>query len=156
MIKKFLFLILLTMSLFKVGYAADSVTGPTKIHNDMYLVSLSLTASGGTFSSIAINNDNANALTLLTGYWLSHVKVIPGSTGPTDDSDLTITVNGVDILGGNGANIVDNATNGYCVPFGSNTDAQYPMSGSDDVLTVNISNNLVATASVTVLLVFEK
>ena len=139
-----------------VANAADSVTGPTKIHNDMYIVTMSLTASGGTFGSLAINNDNADAMTLLTGYWLSHVKVIPGTTGPTDDSDLTLTFNGMDILGGNGANIVDNATNGYCVPFGSNTDAQYPMSGSDDVLTVNITNNLVATASVTVILVFEK
>jgi hypothetical protein len=150
----FLFIFLITTV--GVANATDSVTGPTKIHNDMYIVTMSLTASGGTFSSLAINNDNANAMTLLTGYWLSHVKVIPGATGPTDDSDLTLTFNGVDILGGNGANIVDNATNGYCVPFGSNTDAQYPMSGSDDVLTVNITNNLVATASVTVILVFER
>ena len=150
----FLFIFLTMMA--GTAYAADSVTGPTKIHNDMYIVTMSLTASGGTFSSLAINNDNTNAMTLLTGYWLSHVKVIPGATGPTDNSDLTLTVNGVDILGGNGANIVDNATNGYCVPFGSNTDAQYPMSGSDDVLTANITNNLVATASVTLILVFDK
>ena len=150
------FLFIFLIMTVEVANAADSVTGPTKIHNNMYIVTMSLTASGGTFSSLAINNDNDNATTLLTGYRLSHVKVIPGTTGPTDDSDLTLTFNGVDILGGNGANIVDNATNGYCVPFGSNTDAQYPMSGSEDVLTVNITNNLVATASVTVILVFEK
>jgi hypothetical protein len=81
--------------------------------------------------------------------------VSPGATGPTDDSDLTIKKNGVDILGGNGANIVDNAVDGYCVPKGTNSDSPFPVL-VDHPLTVGIANNAVNSAVVTITMVFER
>jgi hypothetical protein len=137
------------------SYAAGTVvvTGPTKIHNTMFEIVFTCTADSGdgTYPDTAID---AAAATRLTGYWLSHAKVTPGATGPTADSDLYISVGGTDILKGNGVNIVDEAVDGYAVPYGSGGDAQYPMSGN--ILTLSISNNAVHSAVVVVTLIFDK
>ena len=158
--KKLTVLLMVVMTLAANAYGAGTIVVSDPVYlawgRNMVTVTFTCTADAAdqSYPAAAINQDNADVNTDLIGYWLSHVKVVPGATGPTDNSDLTITVNGEDILGGNGANIVDNATGGHCVPYGSNGDAQYPMTG--DVLTLNLTGNAVNSAVVTVTLVFEK
>lgn len=88
----------------------------------------------------------------LRGLSLYSVKAIPGTTGPTDNSDLTITdEDGVDLLGGKGENIIDNATSSF-IPAGPGAFAQpAPITGD---ITINLSGNSVNSAVVTLVLLF--
>jgi hypothetical protein len=78
----------------------------------------------------------------LTGWGLWMVETAPGATGPTDDSDFVLnSANGTDLLGGNGANAIDNATKNLVYP---------PVSPMviGPTLTLVISNNAVNSATV--------
>jgi len=84
----------------------------------------------------------------LRGLKLYSIVVVPGVTGPTDDSDLTITDKyGIDILAGAGANIIDNAVS-HRVVMNPDTVANI-ITGN---LTVNITNNIVDSAVTTLIL----
>ena len=94
-----------------------------------------------------------NALAAISGFDLRGLKLysivtVPGTTGPTDNSDLTITDRyGADILAGAGANIIDNTAINRVV---MNPDtAAVIITGN---LTVNITNNIVDSAVVTLVL----
>jgi len=139
------------------GAGTVTVTGPTKVHNTQYVVVFTCTADAadGSYPQTDINQDYARMLNDLEGFWLSHVKVTPdATTAPVDDSDLALTVGGTDILGGNGVDIVDNAVDGYCVPYGSSNDAQYPMTVGHNMKLV-ITGNTTNSAVTVVTLVFE-
>ena len=117
-------------------------------------VTLTCTASADahTYPATVVNTlDNVSDYDL-RGLSLHSVKAIPGTTGPTDNSDLTITdENGVDLLGGKGENIIDNATLSF-VPAGPGAFAQpAPITGN---ITVNLSGNSVDSAVVTLVLLF--
>ena len=72
------------------------------------------------------------------------VETDPGATGPTDNTDFVLnTENGTDMLGGNGANAIDNATNNLVYPPVS------PMP-IGPVLTLAITNNAVNSAVVVI------
>ena len=94
-----------------------------------------------------------NTLTDIAKYDLRGLKLYslvtkPGTTGPTDNSDMTITdVYGIDILGGAGANIVDN-TAANRVFINPDTAASI-ITGN---WTLNITNNSVDSAVTTVVL----
>jgi hypothetical protein len=80
----------------------------------------------------------------LSGWGLWMVETDPGTTGPTADTDLYLkTANGTDILGGNGENAIDNATNNLIYPPVS----PFMIGGT---LTQDIDNNAVNEAVVTI------
>ena len=83
------------------------------------------------------------------GKELINVSTKFGSTGPTDNSDLSIVdaLSGRDLVATNGPNSVDNAAVNYVAPE-TNAICVGP-------LTVAITNNAVNNASVTVILVFK-
>ena len=83
------------------------------------------------------------------GKELINVSTKFGSTGPTDDSDLSIVdaLSGRDLVATNGPNSVDNAVVNYVAP---ETNAICV-----GALTVAIANNAVNNASCTVILVFR-
>lgn len=154
-------IILLALAAAVQSFGAGSVVvsdpvrlyGNVTAYGNMYIVTMDFTAdaSDGSFPTATLTAGQASDL---TGYWLSHVKVNPGATGPTENSDITVKWGSTDILGGNGANIVDNTAEGYCTPKGSDGGAQWPMTG--EALTVGITNNAVNSAIVEVQLVFDK
>ena len=75
--------------------------------------------------------------------WIVGVETDPGSTAPTDDYDITIeSANGVDLLGGSGADR-DTANTEYTRPYINNTYAEVPYQGK---LTLTITNNSVDSA----------
>ena len=83
----------------------------------------------------------------LRGLKLYSIATIPGTTGPTDNSDLTITDRyGVDILAGAGANLVDNATKNRTV---IGIASAVIITGD---ITLDIINNAVDSAATTVVL----
>ena len=78
------------------------------------------------------------------GWWLLSVSTLYGSTAPTDDTDLYIYRNygtsKIDILGGNGANSIDNAVNNTIFPATSTRALM-----GDEI--ISISNNSVNSAT---------
>jgi len=86
----------------------------------------------------------------IRGLKLHSLKTIPGTPGPTDDSDITVTDKyGVDLLGGKGADIIDNAAKNWVV-FGYSTYTIEPLITGN--ITVTITNNAVNGAVTTVVI----
>ena len=86
----------------------------------------------------------------IRGLKLYSVKAYPGTTAPTDATDLTITDEfGVDLLGGKGANLID-ATSKTWVPAGPAGYA-FPALITGNI-TVTITNNAVVSAVTTIIL----
>ncbi len=107
-------------------------------------------AALATFPATIINAlDNISKYDL-RGMFLSEVKTIPGATGPTDDTDFTITDEyGIDLLTTRGTNAIDNATKNWIASGGS---SNYPMPLITGNITLTITNNSVNSAVVTVVL----
>ena len=100
--------------------------------------------------------DNAQAL-LNNGWYAYRFSTIPGSTGPTDNSDLQI-LDGDDITilsaAGNGADVIDNATitpviMGDGVTAGS--DNFFPL-GDGSPWEITVTNNAVNSSSFTLVI----
>ena len=154
-----LMLIMLVMTTQAFGVGSSVISDPVRLYGNvtaygnMYIVTMTFTAdaSDGSFPPVTMTESQASDL---KGYWLTHVKVDPGTPGPAENSDITVKWGITDILGANGANIVDNAANGFCTLKGSDGGAPWPMTG--EALTVGITNNDVNSATVEVQLVFDK
>lgn len=88
----------------------------------------------------------------IRGLKLYAVKAYPGTTAPTDASDVTITDEfGVDLLGGKGADLVDATTKTY-IPAGPGAFAQPALITGN--ITLNITSNEVAGAVTTIICEF--
>ena len=89
----------------------------------------------------------------LGGWWLLRVEVYYGSTGPTDNTDMYLYkgtgANKADILGSNGENAIDNATNTAFYP----ATVSQPLLG-DEIL--SFANNAVNDATFTLILTLYK
>ena len=120
------------------------------------LVILTLTCTAGAagdanahlFPATVINTLSGISDFDLRGLKLYSIVTVPGTTAPTDNSDITITDRyGADVLAGAGANIVDNSAINRVV-FNPDT-AAVIITGN---LTLNIANNSVDGAIATVVL----
>ena len=90
----------------------------------------------------------------LRGYKLYSVGTYPGGTGPTADSDLTITegsASGEDILGGAGVDQIDTSTDNVFKPLVGSTGVDVPIYRSS---WIQIDNNSVNDAVVVIILKF--
>lgn len=86
----------------------------------------------------------------LTGQWLVSVTTLNGSTGMTDNINLTITettVYGYDLLGGQGNNAIKNNGTATVRPFNNNAYMPVPIYGP---LIIKMNVNNVANASTVV------
>lgn len=78
------------------------------------------------------------------GFFLDSVEIVPGATGPTADSDLVVEdEHGLDILGGNGADLIENATVAATIPKVDSQVKRVPIRGK---LTSKVTNNSVNSA----------
>lgn len=140
-------LIILSVLLTSQVYAASSATEAWEaIGSEIDVVTISWTAhTDGSFTSYAIHSSPYYLGTRVKGC-LFYVITNPGSVAPTDDYDITLlNSDGIDIAGGQLANR-DTATSedvklttARCV---------------NGPLTVTISNNIVASATGTIILFF--
>lgn len=163
-IKSLLFSILLVMFLCtNVWAVAGTVTGAisrvsTPYSSDIKFVKVTLTCTGGTIGDAGtIPTTVINTLTnvvayRLTGTDLTFVQAYPGAVLPTDASDITITMDGVDILGGRGTNLIDATSYTSCAPGTVSAVGDVPITGN---ITLNLSNNSVASSVFYVILTFR-
>ena len=89
----------------------------------------------------------------LEGWWLLRVDTLYGATGPTDDSDLYLWrswgEDKIDVLGGNGVNSIDNATNNTIYP----ANVAQPLTGKE---IFDVDGNAVANAICTIVFTLYK
>jgi len=121
----------------------------------MAVLELTCTAEDGAFPATIINPlavDSVGSLFDIRGLKLYSVKAIPGTTAPTDATDLTITDEyGIDLLGGKGTDLIG-ATSKTWIPIGP---AGYALPALiTGNVTVTITGNLIASAVITIVLEF--
>lgn len=98
----------------------------------------------------ALAVDSNGSLFDIRGMKIYSVKAYPGDTAPTDATDVTITDEfGVDLLGGKGADLVDATTKTF-IPSGPGAFAQPALITGN--ITINITNNSVASAVTTIII----
>jgi hypothetical protein len=115
-----------------------------------YLVTFGTDASSPANTALdSILKSNGLKTTSVGGWWIMEISTLYGTTGPTDNTDMYIYratgTNKIDVLGGNGVNAIDNATN--------NTFHPVTMSRAligDDIL--SIANNAVNNATVQIVI----
>ena len=124
-----------------------------------YTVTFSATATGP--AAIAMRAVTGMTSASLFGWWIAEIDIIPGTTGPTDDTDFYLyrpaasTVlpgwgtNKIDVFGGNGVDKIDNATISTFNP----ATISRPLTG-EELLT--FANNLVVDASTTIVFTLYK
>ena len=163
-IKSLLLSILLVMFLCtNVWAVAGTVTGAVTRINESYsdnikFLKVVLTCTGGTVGdagtipATVINTLTGVSAYRLTGTDLTFVQAYPGTTPPTDASDITITMDGVDILGGAGTNLIDSTTFTSTAPGTTTAYGDVPITGN---ITFNLSNNSVASSIFYVVLTFR-
>jgi hypothetical protein len=122
--------------------ASTNVVTPKEYSNGLKVLTVSMTCASDSpdFSDVVLEERSKR---------LVQATIVPGATGPTDDSDLSLTdsITGVNLVATSGANAVDNATTNVIAP--DNT-SNIVVGG----LTLSIANNAVNNASVTIYLVF--
>jgi hypothetical protein len=108
-------------------------------------------SSNGTFPAEEFTSSSLN---FIKGFYLYKVITNPGSAAPTDNWDFTITdSDGVDLMGGNGANRHTTTSQSVYPLIGSQPFAQ-PYLG--DTLTLNLSGNSVVSATLVLKAIFVR
>jgi hypothetical protein len=80
----------------------------------------------------------------VAGWSLDSVKVYPGATGPTADSDLEVEDgDGLDMLGGEGTDLIKNSAASVTVPSRDSIRGPVPITGG---MTIKVTNQAVASA----------
>ena len=134
----FVFLFIFIPSAFGAGTITQ--TGPINTGVGISIITLSCTADSSDGSYPATN------LTAIYGY-IYQVVTDPGSTAPTDDYDITLVdTDGCDIMGGTLANR-DTSNSEQAMPL---VGEAYGPRFINGVLTCNISNNSVNSATITI------
>lgn len=118
---------------------------------------ITYTVSFGTSTTIpntaldSITRSSGSVQETIAGWWLFRVDIIPGSTGPTDDSDLYLwsVEDQIDVLENAGNGEVDNATNRTVYPVASTQ----PLTGAE---IFDIDGNAVANATCTIVFTLHK
>lgn len=117
-------------------------------------ISLACTdAAAASFDNYTLKAINTNFLRD-RGYSLQKIQTIPGGVPPVDDTDMTLLdAVGADLLGGNGANKIDNATINEFTPIVGGVPSTQPVLGA---LTLHIANQTTNSATFTINLIFTK
>lgn len=146
------FLVLLALCLLLVvpslGFSAESISEgtPRQVGGDQWYVDIVFTCdTDNSFDTLVTTNS-------YVGY-LYAVSVVPGTTGPTDNTDLDIyhTVSGAastaEMLSTDGDNIVDNTASNF-VTLSSEVAVYGPLG-------IDVENNAVNSATGTIRLFFR-
>ena len=147
-------LLFLTSSLFAAA-APGTITGTlSRITTPegrpkLVVITLTCTASAddNSYPSTVINTLSGISTYDLRGLRLYSVATIPGTVGPTDNSDMVLNdVYGIDIMAGAGANLIDNTAKNRSV---IGITSAVIITGN---ITIVITSNAVASAVTTVVL----
>jgi hypothetical protein len=159
--KKLTFVVFIMLLMASSAWAAGTVivqtdkmsmglSGKQETREITYLVTFGADASSPAATALdSILKANGNRSNTVSGWWIMEISTLYGSTGPTDNTDMYIYratgTNKIDILGGNGVNAIDNATNNTFHPV-TMSRALY----GDDIL--SIANNAINNAIVQIVI----
>lgn len=157
---KRIFSILFLMVLFSgYAFAAGTVTGSSERfgYNNNFLrntYTVTFDESAASPANVALDSISAGpgeTLHSVSGYMLLRVDIYPGATGPTDNTDFYVwsVEDKIDILGNNGLNAIDNATNSSFYP----ATVSQPLTGNE---IFDIDNNAVNNAGCVVIFTMYK
>lgn len=130
-----------------VASSFQGVSGRYEIMKMTYTVTFDSSAAAPANVALnSINDTNGNSIASVGGWWLLRVDIYPGSTGPTDNTDLYLwsVEDKIDVLGDNGANAIDNATYSSIYP----AVASQPLNGAE---VFDIDNNAVNSAGTVII-----
>ena len=132
--KKFIVFVSILIILIVPTYAIAVVPGTITCTDHIYygvsklsetrFITYTVTFSAGALEPTAIAMKDVSGMTTksLYGWWIAEIDIIPGDTGPTDDTDFYLYrpvassvlpgwgTNKIDVFGGNGVDSIDNAT----------------------------------------------
>ena len=152
-----LFLVVIALCFSSTVYAAGTITGSSELidENTMRVTyTVTFGADATSFADVALDSITATTgarLRKVGGWWLLRIDYNYGATGPTDNSDLYLwlVTDKSDILGNNGLNVIDNATNNTLYP----ATVSQPLSGAE---LIDIDNNAVNDATCTLIFTLYK
>jgi hypothetical protein len=155
--KKIILTILALLLLPSMLYAAGSCTETIKNYTGgMVIVSFACTGDSAN-GSIPAKAFSAAAMALIEGtHWLAQVKVYPttGGTAP-DAADVTVTMNGMDLLGGKGVNLIHATATQDTLPYSSFM-ALYRYPPVTDTITTAVANQGTGSANWTIDHIFSR
>lgn len=156
--RKLFYGLIIFLSYCGVCSAAGTVTQADTVreNSNMGVVVLTCTAdaSDGTYPTTILS---AEKIGEMRGWYLKHVFIDPGATGPTANSDITITMLGADLLQARGTDLIENATTtSSYFGIGHGTAKVAAPVPYISPITVTISNNSVNSAVIVIYLVFER
>jgi len=155
--KLILLLVIVCLSLpFQAMATTGSITGVSSKIYDIngtfkyikVLLTCTADVSAHTYPATVINDLVTDKI---VGMSLYTVGTYPGSTAPTDATDLTITQDTIDILDTKGVNLIDATTKEITWAGSSTQDFAVPIVGD---ITANITNNSVDSAVSYIVLIF--
>jgi hypothetical protein len=144
--------LMLPVSAFGAGSCSKTMT---RVADGFVIVELSCTGDSGD-GSIPKQEDVFNAtMAAATGAWyLYQVETRPGATAP-DAADVTVNMNGQDLLGGKGVNLIHASATYDTLPYSTFMSAyRYPPVTSS--VSVAVANQGTASAKYTIKLTFSK
>ena len=149
--KLFLSLILLVVLMFPIqSWGKGTVTQTLSYSHNFYTLIYSWTGD------VSNGSVPATASTWPIGGYIVKVITNPGATAPTDNYDITLTnSDGIDVVHGELTNR-DTTNSEEIVPVPSDNVTVYGGSAVSGVITLNITNNSVNSATGTVTVIFER
>lgn len=150
--KKIILTIILAVMLMASNlWAAGSCVESVKSYTGGFVI-VSFACTGDIANgSIPAKAFSAEAMALIQGtHWLAQVKTYPTSGGTAPDAaDVTVTMNGMDLLGGKGVNLIHATATQDTIPYSLfMTSYRYPP--VTDTITTAVANQATASANYTI------
>ena len=146
-------IMLMASNLWAAGSCTESVEAWT---GGFVTVRLACTgdSANGSIPTITISTD---AMALIQGtHYLYQVKAYPTSGGTAPDAaDVTVNMNGYDLLGGKGVNLIHATATYDTLPY-STFMASYRYPAINGALTVAVANQATVSANYTIELIFVR
>ena len=118
-------------------------------------ITFTCTGDSGDGSVPATAFNAANMALILDKARLNYVRAYPTSGGTAPDAaDVTLTMNGQDLLGGAGANLIHATATQDVYPLNTGGDIRFPL--ITGTVTLGVANQATASANYTIEAVFGK
>ncbi len=143
--------LLFPMSAFGAGSCTQTIN---RLSDGFVIVKLVYTGDSGD-GSVPKQTVYSSDLAVQTGaIYLYQVKTYPGATAP-DAADVTVKMDGMDLLGGKGVNLIHATSTQDTLPYSTFMSAyRYPAITSH--VSVEVANQATASAKYTIELIFVK
>jgi hypothetical protein len=153
--KKILLIIAAIFLMASCAWAAGTCTQTPYYYQPNGAVTVTLVCTADATGAIDTQVIESGTMNILKGYYyLYQVVTFPGATAP-DAADVTVKMNGIDLLGAKGVNLIHATATQDTLPYSTFMSAyRYPL--ITDNLTVTVANQATNAAKYTIKLIFAK